>query len=67
MLILAKFIHSNYPQTQVLIITGYANLETVKRAMQPDQSGIRLVADYIQKENLHNDLLPRISAALGEP
>ncbi|MEW5958144.1 MAG: response regulator [Chloroflexota bacterium] len=65
-LTLAEFIRAHYPQTQALIITGYANLETVKRAMQPDETGARLVADYIQKENLHNELLPRLSAVLGE-
>lgn len=64
-LTLAEFIRTNYPQTQALIITGYANLDTVKRAMQPDRTGTRLVADYIQKEHLHQELLPRVRAVLG--
>ncbi len=63
---LAEFIRANYTQTQALIITGYANLETVKRAMQPDEMGSRLVIDYVQKDKLNTELLPRISAALGE-
>lgn len=65
-LTLAEFIRADHPQTQVLIITGYANLDTVKRAMQPDQTGTSLVTDYIQKEHLHKELLPRIRTVLGE-
>jgi DNA-binding NtrC family response regulator len=64
---LAEFIYANYPHTQALIITGYASLETVKRTMQPDDIGHRLVVDYVQKDKLNTELLPRITAALGKP
>ncbi len=64
-LTLAEFIRIHYPQTQALIITGYANLETVKQAMQPDQTGFRLVVDYVEKDKLNAELLPRISTILG--
>ena len=65
-LVLADFMRKQYPQTQALIITGYADLETVKRAMQPDVNGLRLAADYVEKNKLSAELLPRISAILGK-
>jgi two-component system response regulator HydG len=64
-LVLADFMRKQYPQTQALIITGYADLETVKRAMQPDMNGLRMAADYVEKDKLSSELLPRISAVLG--
>ncbi len=63
---LLEFSHTHYPQTQALIITSYANLKTVKQAMQPDKSGTRLAIDYIEKDKIQSELLPRISAILGE-
>ena len=63
-LTLAEFIRDHSPQTKPLIITGYANLETVKRAMQPDENGVRLVVDYVEKEKLNEELLPQITAIL---
>ena len=65
-LVLADFIRKHYAQTQTLIITGYANLETVKQAMQPDETGFRLVSDYVQKDSIAAELLPRLSAILGK-
>jgi DNA-binding NtrC family response regulator len=63
---LAEFIHTHYEQTQVLILTGYPSIETVKRAMQPDETGIRLAVDYIVKDNMNEELLTRISTILEE-
>ncbi len=64
-LTLMEFIHNTYPQIQVLIITGYANLDTVRRAMQPNQAGVRLAHDYVEKDKIQTELLPRISTMLG--
>jgi CheY-like chemotaxis protein len=64
---LMEFIRSRYDQTQVLIITSYPNLETVKKALRPNQSGLRPAVDYLEKDKFHEELLPRISAILGEP
>lgn len=63
---LTTFIHKHHPHTQTLIITSYANLNTVRQAMQPNKAGIRLAKDYIEKDKLHTDLLPRIAAMLEE-
>jgi DNA-binding NtrC family response regulator len=65
-LTLAEFIRAHYSQTKPLIITGYPNLETVKRAMQPDKTGARLAIDYVEKDKLNTELLPRLSAILKE-
>jgi CheY-like chemotaxis protein len=62
-----EFIRSRYDQTQVLIITSYPNLETVKKALRPTQSGLSPAVDYLQKDKFTEELLPRISAILGEP
>jgi CheY-like chemotaxis protein len=64
---LMEFIRSRYDQTQILIITSYPNLETVKKAMRPTHSGLAPAVDYLQKEKFNEELLPRISAILGEP
>lgn len=61
---LMEFISTHYARTQSLVVTGYANLETVRRAMHPSESGTRSAADYIEKDKIHNELLPRISAIL---
>jgi DNA-binding NtrC family response regulator len=61
---LMEFIRKRYAQTEILIVTGYANLETVKRAMRPNKAGIRSAVDYIEKDKLHSELLPRLSAIL---
>ena len=63
---LTEYIKVNYNEIRVLIITSYANLDTVKRALQPTPSGLRLAADYVEKDKLTYELLPRISAILGE-
>lgn len=63
-LLLAEFIRAHYPQTQAMIITGYANLDTVRRAMHPDQAGLRLAVDYVEKDKIQIELLPRLAALL---
>jgi DNA-binding NtrC family response regulator len=65
-LLLTEFIHAHHPQTQVLIITGYGNLDTVERAMQPNEAGVRLAVDYIEKDKIHTELLSRISMLLDK-
>lgn len=63
---LAEFIHGHYPETQALIITGYASLETVKRAMHPNKSGLRLAVDYVEKDKLTSELLPLVASILDK-
>jgi DNA-binding NtrC family response regulator len=62
---LMEFIRQHHPHTPVFIITGYGNLDTVERAMRPNEAGVRLAVDYIEKDKVHTDLLPRVSALLG--
>ena len=59
---LMEFIRKNYTKVQVLIVTGFANLETVKRAMRPDENGVRQATDYIEKDQIHAELLSKLSA-----
>jgi DNA-binding NtrC family response regulator len=63
---LMEFICAHYPRTPSLVVTGYANLDTVRRAMHPDRSGARLAVDYIEKDKIHSELLPRLSAIVGK-
>lgn len=46
---LAKSIQSRWPQVKVVMITGYGTPEVLKKAMEPDSNGKRLVADYLPK------------------
>ncbi len=48
---LAQNIHSRWPQVKVIMITGYGTPEVLKKAMEPDARGRRLVADYLSKDN----------------
>lgn len=63
-LYLAEHIKRKYPNTKSLIITGYANLDTVARALRPNSEGIRLADDYIQKDRLQQEFLARVAAVL---
>ena len=62
---LLEFICAHYPRTLSLVITSYASLDTVRRAMHPDQSGTRRAVDYIEKDKIHFELLQQLSAILG--
>jgi len=61
---LMEFISAHHAGTPCLVVTGYANLETVRRAMHPSASGTRPAVDYIEKDKIHNELLPRIASIL---
>lgn len=46
---LAAKIKQQWPATKVVIITGYGTSEAIKRAMEPDAQGRRLVENFIPK------------------
>ena len=46
---LAAEIRQHWPVIKVVMITGYGTPDTMRRAMEPDAQGRRLVANYIQK------------------
>ena len=46
---LATKINQHWPATRVVVITGYGTPDTMRRAMEPDAEGRRLVANYIPK------------------
>ena len=46
---LAAEIKRHWPATKVVMITGYGTPDTMRRAMEPDAQGRRLVANYIPK------------------
>lgn len=60
---LAKEIHVRWPQTSIIIITGYETPATLKDAMKPDSQGISLVFNYILKDNTQ-ELVPEVRRAL---
>lgn len=63
---LLEQIKTDFPTTQALIITGYSSLETVEKALQPNEAGVRLAIDYVEKAQIQTDLLPRISQILDQ-
>ena len=46
---LAKIIKNRWPHAKVVIITGYETPDVVKKAMEPNANGVRLVADFLPK------------------
>ena len=46
---LAAEIKQHWPATRVVMITGYGTSDTMRRAMEPDAQGRKLVANYIPK------------------
>jgi DNA-binding NtrC family response regulator len=48
---LAKIIKQRWPQIKTIIITGYGTSMVLKQAMDLNSEGVRLVADYIPKED----------------
>ncbi len=63
---LAKTIHERWPQTKVIMITGYETTATTEETMKPVPGGDRLVHDYIMKKDTNEELLPTIQKALTE-
>ncbi|MBE7552397.1 MAG: response regulator [Anaerolineales bacterium] len=48
-LTLAQEIRQTWPQTKVIILTGYGTPETQELALQPDRKGRQLTEDFIPK------------------
>ena len=46
---LAAEIKQHWPAIKLVMITGYGTPDTMRRAMEPDAQGRRLVANYIPK------------------
>jgi DNA-binding NtrC family response regulator len=61
---LLEHVRKYYPDTNAIIITGYASIETVEQALQPDKEGVRLAIDYVEKSKVTTDLLPRVKEIL---
>ncbi len=51
---LAEAIRQDWPAMKTIVITGYDTPETVKRAMEPNMQGQRLVAEFIRKSETGN-------------
>jgi len=62
---LAKNIRNQWPQTQIIIITGYETPATLEEAMKPGPGGDRLVRNYILKKDTKKDLIPEVQKAIG--
>ena len=65
-LVLMDLIHTQCNHTSVIIVTGYGSMETVKRSMLPDVSGMRPAVDYIEKSAVHHELIRRVGEILNE-
>ncbi len=52
---LANRVKEHWPDTKVILITGYDTKVTVEQALQPDSQGRSLAVDYIAK-NQTNEL-----------
>ena len=46
---LAVELKQRFPEMPIIIITGYGTPDTMRRAMQPDVTGRRLIDDYLSK------------------
>ncbi len=63
---LMEHIFENYSLMQTIIITGYANIDRVKKALMPDTFGKRPAIDFIEKSNLHRELIPRLQIIMKQ-
>ena len=64
-LLLAEEINRRWPKIKIVIATGFANQEYLKRAMEPKMpSGRKLVADFIKKSDI-DDLVKIINKAIA--
>lgn len=59
-------LRSAQPDAEIYIVTGYASLDTVQRSMRPDSQGLRPSVDYIEKSEIHRELVPRLRPILDE-
>jgi CheY-like chemotaxis protein len=46
----AETIKQQWPMVKVVMITGYGTPEIIRMAREPNDNGIRLLADYIRKD-----------------
>lgn len=63
-LALMEHIRRLYKGVQIIIITGYASIDAVKKAMRADDSGIRPAMDFVEKDRVHLELVPRLKLLL---
>ena len=61
---LAEEIQSKYPDTKIIIATGYSTQEALQRAWEPIRGRPKLVADFIPKAEI-DSLLARVKVALS--
>jgi CheY-like chemotaxis protein len=64
-LTLAEQMKAYLPELAIIILTGYASIPAIKRAMQPQQSGDRIAFNFLEKHEI-SQLLPSINAALTQ-
>ncbi len=62
-LVLAERMKTYLPELAIIILTGYADIPTVKQALQPRSSGLSIAFDFLEKHEI-SELLPRIKTAL---
>ena len=61
-LILAEQMKRYLPELTILMLTGHANIDAVKQALQPREDGLRVAFDFIEKHEI-SKLLSKIEGA----
>jgi hypothetical protein len=64
-LALAEQMKEYLPELAVIVLTGYASIPAIKRAMQPQISGDRIAFNFLEKHEI-SQLLPSITVALTQ-
>ncbi len=62
---LAEKIKQHWPATKVVMITGHGTQDTMRRAMEPNAQGRKLVANYIPKTET-DDLVKVVREVLAQ-
>jgi ActR/RegA family two-component response regulator len=64
-LALAERMKAYLPELAIIILTGYANIDAVKHALKPQENGLSIAFDFLEKHEIAK-LLQRIEIAFAK-